>query len=162
MTAPSDPEITVDRDTIRRFRLHTNGLEQRARVGAPAVRAATWAGCQDSMPRAAILSLHARMRGVTTAVLERPDLIQVWGPGFSAYVIVADDVAVFTLGRLPSSGQRRRRAFELAEALAPILAEGRITYRSAGKRLGVDPNQLRYAANTVVAWRLLTPAHLEK
>ena len=130
------------------FRLLTNGLAARTAARRPAVRNAAWAGCQDSMPRAAILSLHARLSGVTGSVLERSDLTQVWGPGFSAYVVATDDVAVFTLGRLPETGQRRSAAFEMAEALEPILAAGPVTYRDAGERLGVNPNQLRYAALT--------------
>lgn len=148
MVPPPDPEITMGRDAIIALRLQTNGLVDRSPLDPEAVRAAAWAGCQDSMPRAAVLSLHARLAGVETTVLDRADLSQVWGPGFSAYVVPSEDTAIFTLGRLPETGARRRTAFELAEALRPILADGPIAYRAAGTRLGVDPNQLRYAALT--------------
>jgi hypothetical protein len=63
------------------------------------LRRAAWAGLQDSMPRAALLSLHARVLDVTADVLDNPSLIQVWGPRYSVYVTAARDRAVFTLGR---------------------------------------------------------------
>ena len=99
MAPSARPEIVVDRDAVIAFRLRTNGLVERAPLRAKAVRAAAWAGCQDSMPRAAILSLHARLAGVESSVLRRPDLAQVWGPGFSAYVVPTEDTAIFTSNR---------------------------------------------------------------
>ncbi len=69
------------------------------------------------MPRAAILSIHARLAGTTSTVLEHPSLVQVWGPHFSAYVVAARDVASFTLGRLPENPERRHGAEDLAARL---------------------------------------------
>ena len=57
---------------------------------------AAWAGLQDSMPRAALLSIHARVDGTTPTAWSDPSLVQVWGPRYSAYVIAAADRAVFT------------------------------------------------------------------
>src|SRR6266581_3397182 len=67
------------------------------------------------MPRAALLSIHARVEGTQPSTWEDPSLVQLWGPRFSAYVVAASDVAVFSLGRLPSEekgGRRPRPASE--------------------------------------------------
>lgn len=100
------------------------------------------------MPRAALVSLHARVDGVTSSALDDPSLVQLWGPRFSAYVVAADDVAVFTLGRLADGGAKRQRAEELAARLDEHLEGERMPYGQAGRALGVDPNALRYAAPT--------------
>jgi hypothetical protein len=53
------------------------------------------------MPRAALLSIHARVAGTGPTTWEDPSLVQLWGPRFSVYVVAARDLAVFSLGRLP-------------------------------------------------------------
>jgi hypothetical protein len=100
------------------------------------------------MPRAAVLSIHARVRGTGPDTWEDLSLVQLWGPRFSAYVVPASDVAVFSLGRLPDDPARRRFAEELAHRLHAFLDGRTMTYGEAGRGLGVNPNQLRYAAPT--------------
>jgi hypothetical protein len=100
------------------------------------------------MPRAALLSLHARVEGVGPSALDDPALAQVWGPRFHVYVIAADDLAVFTLGRLPESGRIRDRAFDLTTRLHELLHGSRMRYDDAGQALGTHGNNLRYAALT--------------
>jgi hypothetical protein len=78
---------------------------------------ATYAGLQDTAPRAALLSLHARMAGVGPATWEHPDLVQVWGPRGAVWLVHRDAVAAFTLGRLPRDDAARRRRDALAEDL---------------------------------------------
>ena len=81
--------------------------------------------------------------------------MQVWGPRFSVFVVAARDHAIFTLGRLPDEGDRRRRAEETAARLEALLAGRRMTYGEAGHALGVPPNSLRYATLTgrvLVRW----------
>jgi hypothetical protein len=100
------------------------------------------------MPRAAVLSIHARVEGVTSGVLEDSSLAQVWGPRYHVYVVDARDHAVFTLGRLPARGKIRERAEDLAERLHVLLAGRRMRYDDAGQALGTHGNNLRYAALT--------------
>jgi hypothetical protein len=100
------------------------------------------------MPRAALHSIHARVEGADASAWEHPSLVQVWGPRFSAYVISADDRAVFTLGRLPDSAAGRRRAERLADRLEAFLESRVLGYGEAGHGLGIRPNELRYAAPT--------------
>jgi hypothetical protein len=100
------------------------------------------------MPRAALLSIHARVEGTAASTWEDPSLVQLWGPRFSAYVVAEEDRGVFSLGRLPEVAGGRRRAEDLADRLEAFLGGRRLAYREAGRGLGVQPNLLRYAAAT--------------
>jgi hypothetical protein len=100
------------------------------------------------MPRAALLSIHARVEGTTPSVWEDSSLVQLWGPRYSAYVVPVQDVAVFTLGRLPEEVGALRVAEDLAVRLHRLLRGGRMAYGEAGRALGHNPNRLRYAAPT--------------
>ena len=100
------------------------------------------------MPRAALLSIHARVEGAGPSTWEDPSLVQVWGPRFHVYVVPARDLAVFTLGRLPDTGKTRTTAQDLAARLQTFLGGTRMRYDDAGQALGVHGNMLRYAALT--------------
>src|SRR5438128_2991538 len=100
------------------------------------------------MPRAALLSIHARVEGTTPASWEDTSLVHLWGPRYHTYLIAARDVAVFTLGRLPDEAGALRVAEELAARLHRHLAGARTRYGDAGSALGMNPNRLRYAAAT--------------
>jgi hypothetical protein len=111
------------------------------------LRRAAWAGLQDSMPRAALLSLHARVDGVETSTLDDPSLAQLWGPRYSTYVVPKSDFALFSLGRHPENAKSRLRAERLAEQLHAHLGSRRATDREIGRALGIG-NEMRYAATT--------------
>ena len=100
------------------------------------------------MPRAALLSIHARVEGTKPSTWEDSSLVHLWGPRYHTYLIAARDRAVFTLGRLPDEGGALRVAEDLATRLATLLAGGRTRYGDAGSALGMNPNRLRYAAAT--------------
>ena len=124
---------------------------RRARRAAPtrrrSLRRAAWAGLQDSMPRAALLSIHARVEGTEPSTWEDPSLVQLWGPRYSAYVVAARDLAVFSLGRLPDEAGARRIAEDLADRLHALLGGGRMTYGEAGHgaRRKTQPAPIRRA-----------------
>ena len=124
-------------------------LDERLPPGPESLRRAGWAGLQDSMPRAALLSIHARLEGTEASTWEDRSLVQVWGPRFSAYVVPAIDRAIFTLGRLPDEGRSRAIAGDMADRLDEFLAGRTMSANEAGHALGLHhPNQLRYAAPT--------------
>jgi hypothetical protein len=123
-------------------------LDARLPWSAESLRSAAWAGLPDSMPRAALLSIHARVADTQPSAWEDPSLVQLWGPRFSAYVVAAPDIAVFTLGRLPTEAAGLRRAEGTAARLSAFMGDRRMTYGEAGRALGVNPNMLRYAAPT--------------
>jgi len=138
---PSPLDLT--RAQILAFRRRVGALDERLPSGARSLRRAAWAGLQDSMPRAALLSIHARVEGAHPSVWEDKSLVQVWGPRFSVYVVHAGDHAIFTLGRLPDDERGRWRAEDTAARLHAILAGRRITDREVG--MG---NRVRYATAT--------------
>jgi hypothetical protein len=100
------------------------------------------------MPRAALLSIHARVDGTHPSSWEDPSLVQLWGPRFSTYVVAARDHAAFSLGRLPDDARGRQRAEDMAALLHAFLAGRRLGDGEAGRGLGENPNRFRYAAAT--------------
>ncbi|MEZ5404187.1 MAG: crosslink repair DNA glycosylase YcaQ family protein [Bryobacteraceae bacterium] len=142
------PRLKLSRAQILAFRRRTGRLDARLPPGAESLRRAAWAGLQDSVPRAALLSIHARLEGTDAASWEHPSLVQLWGPRFNDYVVAAEDLAVFSLGRLPAQPAQLKRALDTAERLHAFLDGRRMPFGQAGRELGVNPNSLRYAAPT--------------
>jgi hypothetical protein len=140
--------LTLSRAQILAYRRTVGALDERLPAGSASLRRAAWAGLQDSAPRAALLSIHARVDGTEPSTWEDPALVQVWGPRFSAFLVPSEDAAIFTLARLPDSDTKRRSAAELADRLDAFLGGRRLSYAQAGRALGVHPNMLRYAAPT--------------
>lgn len=140
--------LALTRAQILAGRRSVLALDQRLPAGRRALRQAAWAGLQDSVPRAALLSIHARVDGTTSSTWDAPSLVQLWGPRYSAYVVAARDAAVFSLGRMPDAGPTRRTAEQLADRLERFLAGRSMSYADAGRALGVAPNRLRYATLT--------------
>src|SRR5215208_6853243 len=91
-----------------------------------ALRRAAWAGLQDSMPRAALLSINARVRDTQPDTIYDESFVQIWGPRYSAYVIPAADRAVFTLSRMPDDEKGRKRAESAAERLRAAIGTARV------------------------------------
>jgi hypothetical protein len=141
------PRLELSRAQVLAFRRATGALDERLPAGPDSLRRAAWAGLQDSMPRAALLSIHARVEGANPSSWEDPSLVQVWGPRFSAYVIPRPDLAVFTLGRYPDDARGRRVAEEMAAGMAGVLGDSRMPDREVAGALGVG-NGIRYAAPT--------------
>lgn len=109
----------VTRDAVLSHRLHANHLGQR--LPRACVGEAAFVGLQDSVPRSALLSLHARVEGIEFDAWDDPDLVQVWGLRGSVYVIPEADLAVFTLGRLLRDESRRRAIEEDAQRIRDLL-----------------------------------------
>ena len=139
--------LNLTRSQILAFRRHAGSLDERLPPGARSLRRAAWAGLQDSMPRAALLSIHARVEGAHPQIWDDPSLVQVWGPRFSVYVVPAQDHALFTRARLPDNARGRRRAEDAAAQLEAFLAGRRMTDREAGSGLRMGYS-LRYATTT--------------
>ena len=139
--------LKLTRNEILAFRRNVGSLDERLPRGARSLRRAAWVGLQDSMPRAALLQIHARVEGTEPSSWEHPALVQVWGPRYSTYVVPARDFALFTRGRLPDEGKTREKAEDYAARLHAFLDGRRMTDRELGRGLGVD-NRLRYATLT--------------
>jgi Winged helix DNA-binding domain len=140
--------LRLRRRQVLAFRRRVGGLDTRMPGDAESLRRAAWAGLQDSMPRAALLSLHARVEGVEPSTWEHPLLVQLWGPRYQAYVVAKRDFALFSLGRLPYNAKSRLRAEQMAERLRLHLDGERMADRDVGRALGMNPYAFRYAAPT--------------
>jgi hypothetical protein len=143
--APSPLELT--RAQILAFRRRVGALDERLPSGARSLRRAAWAGLQDSMPRAALLSIHARVEGTRSSTWEHPSLVQVWGPRFSVFVVPARDHALFTVARMPEDDRGRERAENMAARIHAFLGDRRLADNDVATGLGVH-NALRYATTT--------------
>ncbi len=141
------PRLELTREQILAFRRRVSSLDERLPAGSKSLERAAWAGLQDSMPRAALLSLHARVEGIEPSSWEDPALIQLWGPRYSTYVVAKRDFALFSLGRLPDDAKGRERAEGMAARMHAHLAGRRMTDRELGRAIGVG-NAMRYAAPT--------------
>jgi Winged helix DNA-binding domain len=139
--------LRLTRQQILAFRRRVGGLDERMPKSSKSLRRAAWAGLQDSMPRAALLSLHARVEKVEPSTWEDPSLAQLWGPRYSTYVVVKRDFALFSLGRLPESPKGRQRAERMAERIHAHLNGARATDREVAGALNVG-YAIRYAATT--------------
>jgi winged helix DNA-binding protein len=139
--------LRLTRRQILAYRRRVGGLEERVPLTAGSLRQAAWAGLQDSMPRAALLSLHARLEGVEPSAWEHPSLAQLWGPRFSTYVVPKRDFALFSLGRHPEDAKSRQRAERVAGRMHAHLGGARMTDRELGRAIGLG-NAMRYAATT--------------
>jgi winged helix DNA-binding protein len=131
--------LKLTRTQILAFRRRANGLDARVPYSSAALERAAHAGLQDSMPRAALLSLHARVDGVESDVLEDPALIQLWGPRYNTYAVAKRDFALFSLGRYPDDAKGRARADLMAKLLREHLG---------GAAFDFHPNRFKYAATT--------------
>jgi hypothetical protein len=139
--------LKVTRRQILAFRRRVGALDKRMPQGSKSLRRAAWAGLQDSMPRAALLSLHARVEGVEPSTWEDPSLAQLWGLRYQVYVVAKKDFALFSLARLPDNEKSRLRAEQMAKRLHGHLRDRRMTDRELGSALGIG-NSMRYAAPT--------------
>jgi len=143
---PSSP-LELTRAQILAYRRRAGALDERLPRGARSLRQAAWAGLTDSVPRSALLSIHARVEGTQPTTWEDRSLVHVWGPRYSTYLVSASDRAVFTLGRLPDAPRRRQRAEDMAARLDAFLAGRRLKDNEAQRGLRVG-NAVKYATTT--------------
>jgi hypothetical protein len=140
--------LALTRDQVLAFRRRVQALDERLPPGEDSLRRAAAPGLQDSVPRSALHSLHARVEWVAPDAWEDRALVQVWGPRYTAYVVPEGEHLPFTLGRLPERGRLRERALDLAARLEEHLAGRALPMDPVGAALDVHPNSLRYAALT--------------
>jgi hypothetical protein len=140
--------LSLTREQILAYRRRVGALDARLPPGAESLRRAAWAGLQDSMPRAAVLSLHARVDGIEPSSWEDPSLAQLWGPRYHTYVVAKRDFALFSLGRLPDDAKGRERAERMAALVHAQLDGGSRVHGRIELPPGLDPNALKYGAAT--------------
>lgn len=139
--------LELTRAQILAARRRFGALDERLPPGTRSLRQAAWAGLTDSVPRAALLSIHARVEGTQPSTWEDPSLVQVWGPRYSTYVVAARDRAIFTLARLPDEPRRRQRAEDIAARVHAFLAGRRLRDGEVQEALGLH-NGIKSATTT--------------
>ncbi len=110
--------ITRAQAVAHRLRMHH--LVDRLPAGSY-VEAARY-GLRDSAPRAALVSLHARVEACEPGAWEAEGLLQTYSPRRAVHVLPAADFGVFTLGRLPDDPVVRREVDEAADRVCRLLA----------------------------------------
>jgi len=159
------PSIT--REKVLAFRQRATYLHRRLPPGR--LVEAAFAGLQDSSPRSAVLALHARVTDVSPSAWKDPGFVQVWGPRGAVYVVPAQDVSVFTVGRFPrnpvlgaavkAAAEKVRRAFRARQAQP--------RHVRLDRAVGLNFRDLRIASMTgevriewdgaTTSWRIVEP-----
>lgn len=139
--------LELDREQILGFRRRVQSLDTRLPMGAGSLRRAAWAGLQDSMPRAALLSIHARVAGTQPDDWANPGFVQVWGPRFQVYVVPKEDHALFTVARYPDDARGRGVAEDMATRVGTFLDGRTLPDREIAPGIGVG-NAMRYGTVT--------------
>jgi hypothetical protein len=112
----------LTRDQVLRYRARVSHLD--AKLPAGSFAAAAWGGLQDSVPRAGVISLHARVEGARPDSWEDPSVAQIWFRGGADYIVPRNDIGIFTLGSHPRDPERAAAIDRLADDIHRV-AEGR-------------------------------------
>jgi hypothetical protein len=91
--------LTVTREQVLRYRARVSHVDAKLRPGSFAE--AAWGGLQDSVPRAGVISLHARVEETKPDSWEDPSLAQIWFRGGADYLVPRVDAGIFALGSFP-------------------------------------------------------------
>jgi winged helix DNA-binding protein len=118
----ADGSLEVDADQVWWRRLAVTHAVARLPAGHHAD--AAYGGLQDSDPRSALLSLHARVADVDPSGWEHPSLVQVWLRA-ADYVVPRRDVGVFTLGTQSRDPRYRAALEQLADVVVAAVPDGR-------------------------------------
>jgi hypothetical protein len=145
--------LRLGRQQVVAFRSTAQHLDDRLPSNAVAEAAA--GGLQDTVPRAALFGLHARLLKVGPDTWEDPSLVQTYGPRGAVYVLPRVAVAAFTRGLLPREAGARAGLEAVADRVVGALADGEIALRKAALASRQDPNVIRLASRTgryVIRW----------
>src|SRR3954453_15530390 len=113
--------LRLGREQVVAFRSIAQHLDDR--LPHRAVGEATAGGLQDTVPRAALFGLHARVVDVEPDTWEDPSLVQTYGPRGAVYVVPRTAIAAFTRGLLPRDRDACARLELVADRVAEALVE---------------------------------------
>lgn len=140
------PGLPVDPDSVGAYRQRVTHLVGRLPAGSYGAAAA--GGLQDSSPRSALLSLHARLEGIGPSAWQHPSVAQLWFR-WADYLVARADLGVFTLGTLPRDRDRRRRLEAAADSLLEVLEPEGCNYEEiVARRPNLAAVKLRALAST--------------
>jgi hypothetical protein len=145
---------TVSREQVLRYRARASHLHEKLPPGSYAE--AAWGGLQDSVPRAGVISLHARVRDTRPDSWEDPSVVQIWFRGGTDYIVPRKDVGIFTLGSCPRDPARAAAVERLADDIHRV-AEGRTLKVGEvadllGHRLPTHPRAAAVTGRVLIRW----------
>lgn len=155
--------LSVSAEQAIAFRLIRQGLGTRLPSGSYA-EAARFA-IQDTYPRSALLSLHARVEACAPDGWADPALAQTYSPRGAVHVFPAEDWGLFTVARLPSDPAKRRPVLDAAERACRWLDGRRVqsigmpTEIGRAMRTGAASGRIaiRWDASAVWFWEVPAP-----
>lgn len=124
----------IGRDQVPRYRARVSHLH--AKLPAESFAKAAWGGLQDSVPRAGVISLHARVQDTKPDSWEDPSVVQVWFRGGADYIVPREDAGVFTLGSSPRDPKRAAELDRLADDIHRVTDGRTLIVNEVSKRLG--------------------------
>lgn len=113
----------VDGPQAIRYRMSVNHLTRRLAPGSHVE--AAHCGVQDSGPRSGLISLAARVSACSADAWCDDRLVQTYSPRAAVHLLPAADLAIFTLGRLPSDPPARQAIEDDADRICRVL-DGRV------------------------------------
>jgi winged helix DNA-binding protein len=122
------------REQVLRYRARVSHLDRKLPAGSFAT--AAWGGLQDSVPRAGVISLHARVTDTKPDSWEDPSVVQIWFRGGADYIVPREDAAVFTLGSSPRDPERAAELDRLADAIHRVTEGRTLIVNEVSKLLG--------------------------
>jgi hypothetical protein len=136
---------TLSREQVLRYRARVSHLDAKLPPGSFAT--AAWGGLQDSVPRAGVIALHARVEATGPDSWADPSVAQIWFRGGADYIIPREDIGIFTLGSYPRDRERAAEIERLADEIHRV-ADGRtLPAREISRLLGhAVPTNVRFSA----------------
>jgi hypothetical protein len=126
--------LHVAREHVLRYRARVSHLDRKLPPGSFAK--AAWGGLQDSVPRAGVISLHARVKVTKPDSWEDPSVVQIWFRGGADYIVPREDAGVFTLGSSPRDAERLAELDRLADDIHRVTDGRTLIVNEVSKLLG--------------------------
>ena len=149
-------KVSVERALA--FRARASHLD--ARLAAGSYVSATHAGLQDTVPRAGLVGLHARVEAVQPSDWDHSSLCQIWFRGGADYIVPRSHVAPFTLGTLPRDQVKRAAIEQAAERVVEFLAGRELKTREVTEGVGFpDHMAIRHTSRSgrvLIRWNAST------
>jgi hypothetical protein len=124
----------VGREQVLRYRARVSHLD--AKLPAGSFAKAAWGGLQDSVPRAGVISLHARVKDTKPDSWEDQSVVQIWFRGGADYIVPREDAGVFTLGSSPRDAERLAELDRLADDIHAVTEGRTLIVNEVSKLLG--------------------------
>ena len=148
--------LPVSRQQAIAYRLRAHALTTRLPAGSYEL-AARYA-LQDTVPRSALLSLHARADACESGAWADPRLIQTYSPRAAVHVLPLADLRVFTVGRLPLDSSSLREVVAAADRVRDAWDGRELRPGQLPPELGHDVRTAAATGRIAVRWTTSVPA----